>query len=376
MKIAQAQIQMQSQHVLLHEQNKQETLKTWIGNERPQFEGSPAEVSDQIGLGGDRLTLSKTAMRQYLQKSMQEKAPAATAASPTSGEDPKLTAMRLILEALTGKKISVVTPEEFGKGADPSVSSLPAQAPDQNTPNRAGWGLEYDYHEVTTEHEGMTFTAGGGVETADGQHLDVAMKLSMSRDFVRTKDIRVRAGDAVLVDPLVINFADQPPSLTDRKVAFDLNMDGISEQVSIVSPGSGLLFLDRNNDGQATDGSELFGPTSGSGFMEFAALDSDANGWLDDNDPMFAKLQVWIKGYAQSPFNSDHSPNGDGQAADADSVMSLKDLGIGAILLSHQTTSFPLNDRQNQQLGQVTGSGLFLREDGSAGSIQEIMLVV
>ena len=376
MMIAQAQIQMQSHHLLRQEQSKQETLRTWIGNERPKFEAaSPAVAGDQVGQGGDRLSLSETAMRQYLQKSMQQKAPVEMAVSPTSGEDPKLTAIRMILEILTGKRINTVTPKNFSKGVDPAVSTRPAEVPSQGTPPKAGWGLEYDYHEVTAEHEEMTFKAKGGVETADGQHLNVAMELAMSREFVQTKDIRVRAGDAVLVDPLVINFADQPPSLTDQKVAFDLNMDGVSEQISSVAPGSGLLFLDRNNDGQATDGSELFGPASGSGFMELAALDSDANGWLDDNDPMFAKLQVWIKGYVQPSFNSGQSLNGVTETA-ADSVTSLKGLGIGAILLSHQATAFSLNDRQNQQLGQVTGSGIFLREDGNAGSIQEIMLAV
>jgi hypothetical protein len=314
-------------------------------------------------------------MRQYLQKSLQQKAPVETDVSPTSGEDPKLTAMRLILEALTGKKISIVSPEDYGKGVNPAVSSLPVEAPNQEAPPRSGWGLEYDYHEVTAEHEEMAFAATGEVETADGQHLDVAMELAMSRDFVQTKDIRLRAGDAVLVDPLIINFADQPPSLTGQKVAFDLNTDGISEQISFVAPGSGLLFLDRNNDGRATDGSELFGPASGSGFTELAALDSDANGWLDANDPMFAKLQLWAKGYVQASPNSVPSSAGNG-AAGADSFTSLKDLGIGAILLTHQVTPFSLNAPLNHQLGQVTNSGLFLREDGSAGSIQEILLVV
>ena len=42
MKITQAQIQMQSQHVYQHEQSKQESLKTWIGDERPTFDGWPA----------------------------------------------------------------------------------------------------------------------------------------------------------------------------------------------------------------------------------------------------------------------------------------------------------------------------------------------
>lgn len=374
MKITQSNIQMQSHHLLQHEESKQETLKTWIGNERPSFEASPP-VSGELeaaGRGGDRLSLSETALRHYLQQAESSQGLVETAVESGMGGDAKLTAMRLILEALTGKKISIVSPQTFGHGGAPAGSGLSAEAPAQvAAPPRAGWGLEYDYHEVTTEHEEMTFAAAGTVETADGQHLEVALDLAMSRDYVQTKDIQVRAGDAVLVDPLVINFADQPPSLSDQKVAFDLNRDGITEPISFVGPGSGLLFLDRNNDGRATDGAELFGPASGTGFAELAALDSDANGWLDDNDPMFAKLQVWAKAYAAPSW-----PPGSGEAASPDSIASLKDLGIGAILLSHQSTPFSLNNQQNQQLGQITDSGLFLREDGSVGSIQEIKLVV
>lgn len=188
------------------------------------------------------------------------------------------------------------------------------------------------------------------------------MELAMSRDFVERQDIQVRAGDAQLVDPLVINFAlGQVPSLSDRRLAFDLNSDGVDESIPALSPGSGLLFLDRNQDGRATDGSELFGPTSGSGFAELAALDADANGWLDDNDPMFAKLQVWIQDYA---------------VAAGDSLVSLTELGIGAIFLSPQQTDFSLNDATNRPLGHIVESGLFLREDGGAGSIQEVRLAV
>lgn len=377
MKIAQSHIQMQSCHHFQLEQSKQETLRTWIGNERPAFENSPAKAAnDQSSDGGDRLTLSETAMRHYLQQSRQENALGERSDLHASGEDPKLTAMRLILEAMTGKKIEIDTLEAYGNGVGVSAASLADQAPNPAAPPRAGWGLEYDFHEVTAEHEEMTFAAAGEVETADGRHLLVSMELAMSRDFVQSRDIQVRAGDAVLVDPLVVNFAGQAPSLTDQKVAFDLNADGISEQISFVGPGSGLLFLDRDQDGQATDGSELFGPASGDGFAELARLDSDANGWLDDNDPMFAQLKLWAKGYAQSTTDSVFSSSGNLEAAGDDYVVSLKEVGIGAIWLSDQATPFSLNDQQNQQRGQVASSGLFLREDGSAGSIQEILLVV
>jgi len=364
MRIIESHIQMHSQHLLQREHTKQETLKTWVGDQRPLLaEVDEAEARPVGRGGGDRLTLSETALAHYLQ--MQKTGGQAPVAdreeSSALGEDPKVMAMRLILEALTGKRITLASLQAVGQGVGvvgslpPEGNSGPAVAP------RAGWGLEYDYHETVAEHEEMSFAAVGEVDTGDGRHLGVSMELAMSRDFVERKDIQVRAGDAQLVDPLVINFAGQAPSLTDQRFAFDLNSDGVDEFIPLLSPGSGLLVLDRNQDGRATDGSELFGPTSGSGFAELAALDSDANGWLDDNDPMFAKLQVWIQDYA---------------VAAGDSLVSLKELGIGAILLSSQQTNFSLNNAANRPLGQIAGSGLFLRENGGAGSIQEVRLTV
>lgn len=361
MKISQAQIQLSSHHVYQREQRTQESLRTWVGNERPHFADDPPAVADPP-TAGDRLSLSTAAKRQRFQKSLPPPAPAADPIS-MDGEDPKLLAMRLILEALTGRKIAPPALEKFSSETAPSAltpqpEDAPGQAPNQ-APPRAGWGLEYDYHEVTAEHEHLSFAATGQVLTEDGRQLDVTLELSMVRDFVATEDIRIRAGDALLIDPLVINFADQPPGLTDQKFAFDLDGDGKNEQISLVAPGSGLLFLDRNQDGQATDGLELFGPASDHGFAELAAFDSDGNGWLDDNDPMFAKLQLWTK-----------------DAVGADYFAPLKSKNIGAILLGHQATPFSLNDGQNTQLGQLTDSGIFLREDGNAGTIQEIRLAV
>jgi hypothetical protein len=43
--------------------------------------------------------------------------------------------------------------------------------------------------------------------------------------------------------------------------------------------------------GRIDSGSELFGPATGSGFGELAALDGDGNGWIDENDDAFARLR-------------------------------------------------------------------------------------
>ena len=114
----------------------------------------------------------------------------------------------------------------------------------------------------------------------------------MHREYAESTDISIRAGDAKMVDPLVINFAGTAAELSDTSFAFDLDNDGSKEEIATLAPGSGFLALDRNGDGVINNGSELFGPNSGDGFADLAALDSDNNGWLHDNDDAFQSLKL------------------------------------------------------------------------------------
>src|SRR5690606_19466085 len=105
--------------------------------------------------------------------------------------------------------------------------------------------------------------------------------------------------------------------------------------------------------------SELFGARTGDGFAELAAYDTDGNGWIDENDAAFADLRVWTKG-------------GDG----ADHLSPLPARNIGALYLVKPATPFDLKAGQNRQHGQVLATGLYLFEDGRAGTIQQLDLFV
>lgn len=123
--------------------------------------------------------------------------------------------------------------------------------------------------------------------------------------------------------------------------------------------GSGFLALDHNQDGVINDGSELFGPTSGNGFAELAAYDSDNNGWLDENDPVFNDLRLWVMGEGGTSY-----------------LATLASRGIGALLLNSADTEFSLTDSNNATLGQIRDTSIFVRENGSVGTIQEVDLAV
>ncbi len=229
---------------------------------------------------------------------------------------------------------------------------LDADTPDNRIRKTETYTERY-YHEV----EETSFSATGIITTADGKEITIAVGVTMARSFFEAHaDYTVSFGP--VTDPLVINWEGNAADLTDTKFAFDLKGDHQQEQISFVKPGSGgFLAYDKNKDGVINNGGELFGPTSGNGFSELSAYDQDQNGWIDEKDAVYYDLSVWSK-------------SNSGQ----DYLVALVDTGVGAIYLNDIDTPFRVTTSQNETLGQVQRTSVYLKEDGSAGTIQQIDL--
>lgn len=264
-------------------------------------------------------------------------------------DDMRIFMLKTIIEEMTGRKINIVRPEDFQK--DHTTSRSVASQP--------GFDLIYKYEESLHESEAMEFHTQASILTADGQKLDVAIDLRMSREFMETSQMEIQAGNAALIDPLVINWNGSAAELTGQKISFDLDMDGKEDQISFVKPGNGFLVLDKNEDGRINNGSELFGPTLGNGFQELAIHDEDQNGWMDENDQIFNKLRIWTK---------DDAGN--------DRLFALGKAGVGAIYLGHADTPFQIKDTSNELHGKIRTSGIYISENGKAGTIQQIDLAL
>ena len=392
MRIASSTVNLSSTHIAAERSTRQETLRTWVGERRPDFEALEGRRDgdgnrDRLNGDGDNDAqdrraenarrvaglahrLGKQAAEAMWSKVKEGAAPAQTAGPAKESDDddlnadPKVIVIKLLVEAMTGHKIKVVSLDGV-KDAQANGEALAAevqqgQQPAQQPAQRAGWGLEYDLHETHDEFEQTSFAAQGVVKTADGKEISFSYDLEMAREFHSETNVSVRAGDAKLKDPLVINFGGTAAQLSDKKFAFDLDADGKKNRVSWVGPNSGFLALDKNGNGAIDDGSELFGAKTGNGFAELAAYDDDKNGWIDENDAVYSKLQVWSKSGA----------GGDVQA-------SLKERNVGAISLGNAATPFELKNAANQLQGAVRSSGIYVKEDGTGvGSVQQIDLAV
>jgi hypothetical protein len=236
------------------------------------------------------------------------------------------------------------------------ASPAPGQAAPQ--PARAGYGVIFDYSETHSEKQSMTFSSTGVVKTADGRTIDFNVALSMSREFQSSVELHLRAGDAK-VDPLVINFGGAPQLSAQKDFVFDIDNDGDADQISRLLAGSGFLALDRNGDGEINDGGELFGPGSGDGFLELSGYDADGNGWIDENDPVFDGLRIWM---------ADEQGNMQ--------LFALGQKGVGALYLGNVSSALDINGAQNESLASVQSTGVYLNENGTAGTIQHIDFAV
>lgn len=211
---------------------------------------------------------------------------------------------------------------------------------------------------IFREEEHTRFSAQGKVLTSDGREIDIELDVGMSRKFESTE---LAQSIKVLKDPLVVNFDGPAVALDDhRTFMFDIDMDGEEDQLAQLKTGSGFLALDKNGDGIINDGSELFGAQSGNGFVDLAEYDEDGDGFIDEDDSVFNQLRIWV-------------PGDDGESE----LFALLDKDVGAVHLNHVETEFALNRMaDNENMGYVRSSGVFLKESGGVGSVQQIDLSV
>ena len=185
------------------------------------------------------------------------------------------------------------------------------------------------------------------------------VNVSLSATSVNANIVRWQGNDSVnLVDPLIIDLGGDGVELSDDTFSFDLDADGESDQISRPKGNSGFLALDKNGDGIINDGTELFGTQNGDGFKDLARYDSNGDGNIDKDDPIYDKLRIWKPG-----------ANGD-----QGELIGLGEVGIGAIYLDAKNNEQLMQSASGETLGVQRKSAAYQRTDGSEGQVYHIDL--
>ncbi|MCP3872622.1 MAG: hypothetical protein GY699_05620 [Desulfobacteraceae bacterium] len=324
---------------------------------------------DQPQILVDRVSISQKESQEYqsnYQADIASKSLVKSLGSDEQIEYEQQFAMEKLIGGVIDKSIVIGS---IQRGEDVSISNeTPPQTQNPETDTNSiqtrsveKWEMSLKRSDIHFEEEKMDFSSVGEVLTEDGRKINFSLDMSLNRTFLSKTEQETlvhRWQERVnLIDPLVISLDGKAPQLSDATFEFDLNSDGTMENISFVGQGSGFLAFDKNNDSMINDGSELFGPGTGNGFEELADLDEDQNSWIDENDAVFSKLSVWTK-------------NEQGE----DTLISLKDAGIGAISLDYATTLFNMTQSDNVLQGQLKSTGMFLFENGNVGSVHQIDL--
>ncbi|QWR76949.1 hypothetical protein [Candidatus Magnetomonas plexicatena] len=359
MEIASSNINLSSKSSTMEKYEHTESLSFWSGSGANGIAIRPTNqqpAKDTVTLSTESLSLLD-AKKSSVNKNEQVD----NNLDPSLSGDLKYLILKLILEKMTGKKIDISNIADAANGNQPQDSAANKIQQPQSSPTpvtqqpQQNWALSYTSHDVHQERQDYAFNAQGIIKTQDGQDIKFSIGVNMSYEHSSESSVSLSAGNVKLSDPLVINFGGNASDLTGGTFNFDLNSNGKDVKMPMTGSGSGFLALDLNNDGVINNGKELFGPATGNGFSELSAYDEDKNKWIDEKDSVFNKLSVLRK-----------SQNGDTV------LSSLKDSGVAAIYLDSIGGHFNYKDGAGNLLGKLASMGLYTKNDGTVGTIEQV----
>ncbi len=241
------------------------------------------------------------------------------------------------------------------------VAMVHSNSPYAQNVSRPSWGALIEVDQTYYQKQTIEFNTSATIKTSNGE-FSFDLNIAYSHEFYERNTTQIAIGEQKLKDPLVIHYDGDTngfDNISNMKFMFDLDNDGQADNIPLLKKGAGFLALDKNENGKIDDGAELFGPNSGHGFTDLQKYDSDKNNWIDENDPIFQDLKIWKK---------DDQGN--------DELVALAKAGVGAIYLASVTAEFSYMQSSSQTNAQLAENSIFLNENGTAGVISEVDMVV
>jgi hypothetical protein len=275
-----------------------------------------------------------------------------------SGADPKSEQLMLLLETLF--KLKRITRVDLHATASQQqqLSLTQSQQISQSATaadGRSESGFSYDDQQTYAESEKMALSMAGTLTTDDGRQFSFSYEYRMERTLVQQRSTQIRAGSAAVQDPLVLDVGGvtgQPGGLSGVTTPFDLHGNGGQDRLPV--PAAGWRYLVQGAQ-SPVNGSALFGPRSGQGFAELAAMDVDGNGFVDAGDPGFTDLHLWDGVHTPEP---------------------LAKYGIGALAVRSVTAPFRFAGADGITQGQNQRSGMYVTDQGRVGAMHQIDVAV
>lgn len=230
--------------------------------------------------------------------------------------------------------------------------ALPTEAVSMSLDGPLSFVLAQNYF---YEYESTSFSASGNMTLSDGSNISFDFAMNYTREFESYSEQLFLQQE--LKDPLVINLSNEPISLSDKRVSFDIDADGVLDDMPTLSTGAAFLAIDKNNNGKIDDGTELFGSQTGNGFFELAEYDSNHDGFINQHDDVFNQLLIW-------------------QPGNGDKLTNLSDTDVDTLSLQAVNTEFQFTNSKNELLGQMRQSSVYAKEGGSVGSLHQVDLVI
>jgi hypothetical protein len=275
------------------------------------------------------------------------------------------------IAVLTSKQVAAFETADLAALSTSQIAALSAkQTPQLSTAEIAAL-LPSQISAITTAaFAALSAAQIAAIETADVAAITTAQISALScvahRGFTQAQVAEFSTPQLNALNfatPLVLDLnGDGLSTLASSSgVVFDLLATGTPREIGWIHPNDGLLVLDLNKNGQIDDGKELFGAATEladgtravDGFAALAALDSNADGTIDKQDPLFDALRVWI----DADSNAQSTPG---------ELRSLAELGITRLYLKAESVeinnngnmvgllaSYQTSDGQSHQLADV-----------------------